>query len=161
MKPYYQDELITIYNGDCRKVLKEFDENSIDSCVTDPPYGLSFMGKEWDHGIPGIPFWKEILRILKPGAMLLSFGGTRTFHRLTCAIEDTGFEIRDCLMWLYGSGFPKSYNISKGIDKHGGEYISWFGPWLKKEREKRGINQKDLAKYFPSKTGGLTGCVAN
>jgi site-specific DNA-methyltransferase (adenine-specific) len=94
------------------------DENSIDATVTDPPYGLSFMGKNWDHGIPGVPFWAEALRIAKPGCHLLAFGGTRTFHRLACAIEDAGWEIRDCLGWIYGSGFPKSHNLK-------GEHEGW------------------------------------
>lgn len=93
---------------------------SIDAIVTDPPYGLEFMGKEWDHGVPGVVFWNEALRVLKPGGYLLAFGGTRTYHRLTCAIEDAGFEIRDCMMWLYGSGFPKSLDVSKAIDKAAG-----------------------------------------
>jgi site-specific DNA-methyltransferase (adenine-specific) len=94
--------------------------NSIDSIITDPPYGLSFMGKDWDHGVPGVPFWKAALRVAKPGAALLAFGGTRTHHRLMCAIEDAGWEIRDVLMYLYGSGFPKSHDISKAIDKAAG-----------------------------------------
>jgi site-specific DNA-methyltransferase (adenine-specific) len=88
--------------------------SSVDSVVTDPPYGIDFMGKEWDHGVPGVPFWQEIRRVAKPGAHLLAFGGTRTFHRLTCAIEDAGWEIRDCIMWVYGSGFPKSKDIGNG-----------------------------------------------
>jgi site-specific DNA-methyltransferase (adenine-specific) len=78
------------------------------------------MGRGWDHGVPGTPYWEAAHRVAKPGAMLLAFGGTRTFHRLTCAIEDAGWEIRDCLMWLYGSGFPKSLDISKAIDKAAG-----------------------------------------
>jgi site-specific DNA-methyltransferase (adenine-specific) len=94
-----------------------FPSNSIDGIVCDPPYGLKFMGKGWDYGIPGIPYWTEILRVAKPGAYLLAFGGTRKYHRLACAIEDAGFEIRDCLMWVYGSGFPKSMDISKAIKK--------------------------------------------
>jgi DNA modification methylase len=89
---------------------------SIDAIVTDPPYGLSFMGKDWDHGVPGVAFWVEALRVLKPGGHLLAFGGTRTYHRLAVAIEDAGFEIRDCLQWLYGSGFPKSLDVSMAID---------------------------------------------
>lgn len=92
-------------------------EASVDSIVTDPPYGLSFMGKDWDHGVPGVHFWKEALRVAKPGAHLLAFGGTRTFHRLAVAIEDAGWEIRDTLMWVYGSGFPKSHDVSKAIDR--------------------------------------------
>lgn len=109
-----------LYQGDCRKVLRGMEKSIFDSCVTDPPYGLSFMGKGWDHGVPGVEFWQEILRVLKPGAHLLAFGGTRTFHRLMVNIEDAGFEIRDTLMWVYGSGFPKSQNVSKVIDKQAG-----------------------------------------
>jgi DNA modification methylase len=96
--------------GDCRDVMRGMEENSVSCIVTDPPYGLSFMGKGWDHQVPGKEFWQEALRIVKPGGMLLSFGGSRTYHRLTCAIEDSGWEIRDCIMWIYGSGFPKSHN---------------------------------------------------
>jgi site-specific DNA-methyltransferase (adenine-specific) len=97
--------------------MKTMDADSIDSIVSDPPYGIDFMGKGWDHGVPGEVFWREALRVAKPGAHLLAFGGTRTFHRLTVAIEDAGWEIRDCVMWVYGSGFPKSHNIGKAIDK--------------------------------------------
>lgn len=98
---------ITLFHGDCLDILPTLSADSIDSVVCDPPYGLSFMGKDWDHGVPGVPFWEAALRVAKPGAYLLAFGGTRTFHRLTVAIEDAGWEIRDCLSWLYGSGFPK------------------------------------------------------
>ena len=101
----------TIINDDCLHAMELLEDNSIDSIVTDPPYGLSFMGKDWDHGIPGVAFWKEALRIAKPGCHLLAFGGTRTFHRLAVAIEDAGWEIRDTVMWVYGSGFPKSHNL--------------------------------------------------
>jgi DNA modification methylase len=86
------------------------DADSVDAIVTDPPYGLAFMGKDWDHAVPSVEFWAEALRVAKPGAHLVAFGGTRTFHRLACAIEDAGWEVRDCLSWLYGSGFPKSHN---------------------------------------------------
>tara|TARA_E500000305_G_scaffold104816_1_gene101677 strand:- start:3924 stop:4961 length:1038 start_codon:yes stop_codon:yes gene_type:complete len=89
----------------------------VTAIVTDPPYGLSFMGKEWDRGLPGVPFWTEALRVLRPGGHALIFGGTRTFHRLACAVEDAGFEIRDCLSWMYGQGFPKSLDVSKSIKK--------------------------------------------
>ena len=95
-------------------------DNSFHGCLTDPPYGLSFMGHQWDHGVPSAEVWREVLRVLRPGAALLAFGGTRTFHRLTCAIEDAGFEVRDCLMWLYGSGFPKSLDVGKALDKAAG-----------------------------------------
>ena len=110
----------TLYNDDCLKILKTLPDNSIDSCVTDPPYGLSFMGKHWDYDVPSKEIWAEVLRVLKPGGHLLSFGGSRTYHRMACAIEDAGFEIRDQIMWLYGSGFPKSHNIGKAIDNAAG-----------------------------------------
>src|ERR1700677_2953034 len=90
---------------------------SVDSIVTDGPYGLKFMGKAWDHGVPGVTFWKEALRVAKPGAYLLAFGGTRTFHRLMVAIEDAGWTVKDTIMWVYGVGFPKGMNIGKAIDK--------------------------------------------
>lgn len=102
--------------GDNITSLKKLPDNSIDSVVTDPPYGLSFMGKKWDYDVPSVDFWKEVYRVLKPGGHVLSFGGTRTYHRLAVAIEDAGFEIRDQIQWLYGSGFPKSYNVGKGIE---------------------------------------------
>ena len=110
-----------IHIGNCLHVMPTMEADSVDSIVTDPPYGLGFMGKEWDHGVPGVEFWKEALRVAKPGAHLVAFGGTRTFHRLVCAIEDAGWEIRDSLMWVYGSGFPKSLDVSKAIDKAAGE----------------------------------------
>jgi DNA modification methylase len=100
-------------------VLKTLPENHFHSVVTDPPYELGFMGKKWDSS--GVAFdpetWKAVLRVMRPGAYLLAFGGSRTYHRLACAIEDAGFTLRDSLMWLYGQGFPKSFDISKGIDK--------------------------------------------
>lgn len=103
--------------GDCLDVMATLPDNSVDTIITDPPYGLEFMGKDWDKGVPGVHFWGEMLRIAKPGACLMAMGGTRTYHRLASVIEDAGFEIRDTIAWVYGSGFPKSYNISKGIDK--------------------------------------------
>lgn len=109
-----------VIQGDCLERMAELESASLDAIVTDPPYGLAFMGKAWDHGAPGVPFWSAALRVAKPGAHLLAFGGTRTYHRLTCAIEDAGWEIRDCLSWLYGSGFPKSLDVSKAIDKAAG-----------------------------------------
>jgi len=112
----FGDGRAVCYLGDCLEVLPTFAAGSVDAVVTDPPYGLSFMGKDWDHGIPGVHFWTEMLRIAKPGAHLLAFGGTRTHHRLMCAIEDAGWEIRDTVMWVYGSGFPKSLDVSKAID---------------------------------------------
>jgi len=106
--------------GDCREVMAGMAECSVDAIVTDPPYGLEFMGKDWDDGVPGIHFWQEAIRVAKPGAHLLAFGGTRTFHRLVCAIEDAGWEIRDTVMWVYGSGFPKSHDVGKAIDREAG-----------------------------------------
>ena len=108
---------IDLRNGDCLDVLKELDDNSIDSIVTDPPYGLNFMGKKWDYDVPSIDIWKECLRVLKSGGHLLSFSSARTYHRMAVNIEDAGFEIRDQIMWVYGSGFPKSYNIGRAVDK--------------------------------------------
>ena len=110
----------SVYHGDCLTVMPTLEADSIDAIVTDPPYGLEFMGKDWDNGVPGKHFWQEALRVAKPGAHLLAFGGTRTFHRLVCAIEDAGWQIRDTIGWLYGSGFPKSLNVGKAIDKAAG-----------------------------------------
>lgn len=125
----------TIHLGDCREIIATLDDNSIDSIVTDPPYELGFMGKKWDaSGIAySVELWAECLRVLKPGGHLLAFGGTRTYHRLTCAIEDAGFEIRDSIHWLYGSGFPKSHDVSKGIDKqrHDRADVYRVADWLK------------------------------
>ncbi|AHB31563.1 DNA methylase [Mycobacterium phage MPhalcon] len=113
---------VLIHLGDCRDILAELEDASVDSIVTDPPYELGFMGKKWDGS--GIAFdvemWEQCLRVLKPGGHLLAFGGSRTWHRLTVAIEDAGFEIRDSIAWLYGSGFPKSLDVSKAIDKAAG-----------------------------------------
>ena len=104
-----------IIQGDCLDVMAGMEPASIDAVVTDPPYGLNFMARDWDHGVPGERYWIEALRVAKPGAHLLAFGGTRTYHRLTCAIEDAGWEIRDCLGWIYGSGFPKSKSLGGGL----------------------------------------------
>lgn len=106
-----------IIHGDCLEVLKTLEDNSVDSIVTDPPYGLSFMGKHWDYDVPSVEIWQECLRVLKPGGYLLAFAGTRTQHRMAIRIEDAGFEIRDMIAWIYGSGFPKSLNIGKAVDK--------------------------------------------
>jgi DNA modification methylase len=116
------DNSVRLLVGDCREVLKDFPDASVDSVVTDPPYELGFMGKKWDaSGVAyDVGLWGEVLRVLKPGGHLLAFGGTRTYHRMAVAIEDAGFEVRDSLHWLYGSGFPKSHNVSKAIDKAAG-----------------------------------------
>ena len=108
------DYMINLMRGNCLETMKDLPDNSIDSIVTDPPYGLSFMGKSWDYDVPTKEIWRECLRVLKPGGHLLAFFGTRTYHRGVVRIEDAGFEIRDCIQWLYGSGFPKSHNIKEG-----------------------------------------------
>lgn len=109
-----------VVHGDCLDIMRMLPDNSVDSIVTDPPYGLGFMGKAWDALPPGLEWAEECLRVLKPGGHLLAFGGTRTWHRLAVAVEDAGFEIRDSIAWMYGSGFPKSHDVSKGIDKAAG-----------------------------------------
>jgi DNA modification methylase len=115
----YLTDMLKLFHGDCLKVLPTLEENSVDSIVTDPPYELGFMGKKWDA--TGIAFnvdvWREAYRVLKPGGHLLAFSGSRTYHRMAVAIEDAGFEIRDQIMWVYGSGFPKSMAIDKQLDK--------------------------------------------
>lgn len=201
MKIYKQDNDYTIYQGDSFEVLDTLEEKSIDAIVTDPPYGLTsitkrngkenstpakegkdgsfarlskgFMGKTWDGtGIEyNVDFWKKCFKVLKPGGYLLAFGGTRTFHRIACAIEDAGFEIRDTLMWLYGSGFPKSQNVGLTIDKKNGveskvvgfdtakanrfikslntQNDGWDRPWMHEEDayEKRGAIKQAQNKY--------------
>jgi DNA modification methylase len=112
--------MVELLHGDCLERLQELPDCSVDACVTDPPYGLSFMGKKWDYDVPGEDIWRECLRVLKPGGHLLAFAGTRTQHRMAVRIEDAGFEIRDMIAWVYGSGFPKSHNIGKAIDKAAG-----------------------------------------
>ncbi|HBE9082108.1 DNA-methyltransferase [Serratia fonticola] len=123
--------------GRCEEVLRGMADNSVDSIVTDPPYGLKFMGNKWDYQVPTVEQWKECLRVLKPGGHLLAFGGSRTYHRLVVNIEDAGFEIRDQLMWIYGSGFPKSKNLT---DEHAGK-----GTALKPAHEPIVMARKPLA----------------
>lgn len=120
--------MFNIINDDCLNGMTDFADNHFHSCVTDPPYGLSFMGKNWDHGVPNKIYWDAVLRVLRPGGHLLAFGGTRMFHRLMVEIEDAGFEIRDTIMWVYGVGFPKGNNISKAIDKILGQQPTIVGP---------------------------------
>lgn len=111
---------VQLHLGDCLTVLRTMPDASVDAVVTDPPYGLSFMGKHWDYDVPSSEIWAECLRVLKPGGHLLAFAGTRTQHRMAVRIEDAGFDIRDMIAWVYGSGFPKSLDVSKAIDKAAG-----------------------------------------
>lgn len=129
-KPIYND--VRLILGDCLEKMQSLRDNSIDSIVTDPPYGIKFMSKRWDHNIPSVEIWEECLRVLKPGGFLLSFGGCRTYHRLVCNIEDAGFTIHPLIAWIFGSGFPKATNLSKMIDKAAGA-----------EREVVGVNHND------------------
>jgi site-specific DNA-methyltransferase (adenine-specific) len=141
-----------LYHGDCLEQLKRLEDNSVDSVCCDPPYGLSFMGKKWDYDVPSVEVWAECLRVLKPGGHLLAFAGTRTQHRMAVRIEDAGFEIRDMIAWVYGSGFPKSMDVSKAIDKAAGadrevvgmkpktgggraapSHDGWQRPWMQEE----------------------------
>lgn len=145
---------ISLKHGDSLNVLKEYKDNSVDSVVTDPPYGLKFMAKKWDYDVPTVELWREVLRVLKPGGHLLSFGGTRTYHRMVVNIEDAGFEIRDQIMWLYGSGFPKSHNISKSIDKKFGaerEVVGIREDWVKRANK----SKKSMGGVFTEKSCGF------
>ncbi len=125
-----KDSTWCVHHGDNRQVLETIETGSIDAVVTDPPYELNFMSKGWDNrGIAyDVELWRQLLRVLKPGGHLVAFGGTRTSHRMVCAIEDAGFEIRDSLCWLYGSGFPKSLDVSKAIDKAAGVELDITAP---------------------------------
>ena len=164
MTPYYQDEHVTLHHGDCLDALRHLPDASIDAVVTDPPYGLSntdpghvadtitrwvngerdylpstgggFMGKAWDSFVPPVAVWDECMRVLKPGGYVLAFAGSRTFDLMTLSIRLAGFDIRDSIAWLYGSGFPKSLDVSKAIDKAAGA-----------EREVVGIRPQSGAKF--------------
>jgi site-specific DNA-methyltransferase (adenine-specific) len=127
---------LTLHHGDCLEVLRSLPDCSVDSIVTDPPYGLSFMGKRWDYDVPSVDVWVECLRVLKPGGHLLAFAGTRTQHRMAVRIEDAGFEIRDMIAWVYGSGFPKSLNLKD-------EWQGW-GTALKPALEPISVARKPL-----------------
>jgi len=140
-----------IHHGDCLEVVAGMESESVDAIVTDPPYGLGFMGKEWDALPPGLPWAEQCLRVLKPGGHLVAFGGSRTFHRLAVAVEDAGFEIRDQLQWLYGSGFPKSLDVSKAIDKAAGAERKIVG------REKTPFRVDNAADRGTSLTGSVNG----
>ena len=141
-----------LHLGDCLDVLATLPDNSVDSIVTDPPYGLSFMGKKWDYDVPSVEVWAECLRVLKPGGHLLAFAGTRTQHRMAVRIEDAGFEIRDMIAWVYGSGFPKSLDVSKAIDKCNGETgrLLKFTEWMRTT----GLAARQINKITETNMGG-------
>jgi DNA modification methylase len=141
-----------LHHGDCLEVLRSMPDCSVDSIVTDPPYGLSFMGKKWDYDVPSVDVWVECLRVLKPGGHLLAFAGTRTQHRMAVRIEDAGFEIRDMIAWVYGSGFPKSLDVSKAIDKNNGEVgrLLRFTEWMRTT----GLTSKQIDQATGTNMGG-------
>ena len=174
-----------VLNGDNIEVLKKYPDNYFDAVVTDPPYGLGkepnaedvmkgwiekgyhevggsgFMGKEWDAFVPQPIFWKEVFRVLKHGGHVLAFYGTRTYDWGVMAMRFAGFEVRDTIYWHYGSGFPKSHNISKAIDKMGGESLDWFIDYILDVAKDRNISKKELTMLFPSKNGNPTGWLWN
>ncbi|WP_089177294.1 DNA methyltransferase [Bosea sp. AS-1] len=184
MRSEHLDGRVVLHGGDSREVLKGLADCSIDSVVTDPPYALvsivkrfggenaapandndvyarssaGFMGKQWDTGETAfaVEFWAEIMRVLKPGGHVVAFSGTRTYHRLAVAIEDAGFEIRDQLAWAYGSGFPKSHDVSKGIDKKANEtpLFASIRSHIRAWRDERGMTNKDLNAAVGSATNG-------
>lgn len=151
------DENVKLGHGDCLDLLKQLPDNSVDSIVTDPPYGLKFMGKKWDYDVPTEQIWAECLRVLKPGGHLLAFASARTQHRMAVRIEDAGFEIRDMIAWVYGSGFPKSYNLK-------GDWEGW-GTALKPALEPVTVARKPFkgtvaANVLANSTGAINidGC---
>ena len=194
-------KLNKIIQGDCLEVMKKMDANSIDTIITDPPYGIGFMGKEWDNfkpekidkamakekrstvgissqrrsntagaydfsqkGLNGFQGWmtkvaKEMLRVIKPGGTMLIFGGTRTYHRLACGVEDAGWILKDCIMWLYGSGFPKATDISKQLDKKGSGRDSKFIKTIKEYRKKRNFSMDELCEKIGLNNIGHGGMI--
>ena len=128
MNIHHHDETTKVIHGDCIETMNAMPPESVDAIVTDPPYGLGFMGKKWDGLPPSLEWAEACYRVLKPGGHIAAFGGTRTWHRLAVAIEDAGFEMRDSLAWLYGSGFPKSHDVGKAIDKLAGAEREALGP---------------------------------
>jgi len=140
--------------GNCLDTLKDFPDNSVHSIVTDPPYGFSFMGKKWDYDVPSVEIWKECLRVLKPGGHLLAFSGTRTQHRMAVRIEDAGFEIRDMIAWIYGSGFPKSHNIGKAVDKIQGNKREYLG--IDKTKYRKDNDNNNVYAKHCGQTGEIT-----
>lgn len=148
-------ELNQIYNTDCLEALKQMEDNSVDSVVTDPPYGINFMGKKWDYDVPSVEIWQEILRVLKPGGHALVACGTRTQHRMAVNLEDSGFEIRDLVAWVYGTGFPKNQDISKQIDKTNGgtgrskKFVEWYREnGLSQKKTNEIIGKSDVGSHY-------------
>jgi site-specific DNA-methyltransferase (adenine-specific) len=158
-----------IYHGENIEVMKKMPSETYTSIITDPPYGISFMGKDWDKALPDKDTWKQLLRVTKKGGVLIAFGAPRMYHRLAVDIEDAGWEIKDCMMWIYGQGFPKSYNISKGIDKRLGTERVTIGRWkptgtARPPKDGKGHSaaisssveeiEKDDGQYIPITTAG-------
>lgn len=150
--PYYADADVTLWHGKSEHVLPALPDASVDAVVCDPPYELGFMGRAWDaSGIAyNVDLWRDVLRVLKPGGHLLAFGGTRTVHRVTCAIEDAGFEIRDGIDWIYSSGFPKSLDVGKAIDRQrdDGEAIRRVTAFVADARRRAGVSHKTIDDAF-------------
>jgi hypothetical protein len=146
----------TLLLGNCLEKLAEMADCSIDAIVTDPPYGLSFMGKKWDYDVPGEDIWRECLRVLKPGGHLLAFAGARTQHRMAVRIEDAGFEIRDMIAWVYGSGFPKSLDVSKSIAKRAGGPVVAIEAikFMRLRREELGLSRIEFERRIFGRSDG-------
>jgi DNA modification methylase len=140
---------VVVHYGDCLEVMAVHPDASVDAIVTDPPYGLGFMGRKWDALPPGEKWAAECLRVLKPGGHLLAFGGSRTWHRLAVAVEDAGFEVRDSIAWLYGSGFPKSLDVSKAMDKDAGHWRGRAGRVASADSSMGGPNYERTTKGAP------------
>jgi hypothetical protein len=141
-----------ILAGDCRDVMASMATSSVDAIVTDPPYGIEFMAEGWDHEVPGIPYWQDAIRVAKPGAHLAAFGGTRKWHRLACSIEDAGWEIRDTMLWLYGSGMPHGIDVSKELDKRRDraelDAILAFTRAIRAARDRAGKSNREIDDLF-------------
>jgi site-specific DNA-methyltransferase (adenine-specific) len=153
-----------LYNGDSAEVLKQLKDNSVDFLCTDPPYSIGFMGKEWDKALPSTDIWKECYRALKPGSFIAVMSSPRSdvLYRMIQDLEGVGFDMSfSPIYFTFHTGFPKASDTSKMIDKRGGTYVKDLGVMLKQAREIKGLTLNDVAKYFPSKSGGITGCVWN
>lgn len=144
-----EDIINQIHNNDCLEFLHKVPDNSIDSCVTDPPYGISFMNKHWDYDVPKVDVWKEVMRVLKPGGHLLCACGTRTQHRMAVNIEDAGFEVRDIIAWIYGSGFPKSLSVGKAVNAFE------RNKWLQVDKALHNINQKSIMELWQNNSNNV------